>query len=272
MERALSGDNLELGGLDGGCAPQLRTAQYARFRIDAPHRTEVPSEAFTQCLKDLWGRFRNCRGVREDARNAVLHQQALLGVPALGYIDHGSHILDQRTSLVHNRVPNRMQVPDRSIGHQVPVIQYQLGFVAQCVPDGFIGTVAIFRVYEPSHLVIVWQATARIPFVDTEHFVGPVDHFRRARVEGPTACICQPLRFSEIRLALPPSLLSTLALRQVEHEGNTLVFTFEARSTDQYGHVAAVLADVVPFKRLQAPGALDLCGKLLTIEAEPLGS
>jgi len=53
---------------------------------------------------------------------------------------------------------------------------------------------------------------------------------------------------------------------------NALVLTFEARSTNQYGHAAAVLADVVPFKRLQAPRALDLCDELLTIAAEALGS
>src|ERR1700732_2804691 len=103
MERALSGDNLELGGLDGGCAPQLRTAQYARFRIDAPHRTEVPPEAFTQRLKYLWRRFLNRRGFRQNPRNAVLHEQALLGAPAFGYIDDGSDVLDQRPSPVENR-------------------------------------------------------------------------------------------------------------------------------------------------------------------------
>jgi hypothetical protein len=73
-------------GLDGGCAPQLRAAQYARFRIDAPHRTEVPSEAFTHCLKDLWRRFRKRCGVRQDTCNAVLHEQAVPGASALGHI------------------------------------------------------------------------------------------------------------------------------------------------------------------------------------------
>src|SRR5260370_30338600 len=124
----------------------------------------------------------------------------------------------------------------------------------------------------PRDLVICWQAPASVHSVYTKHLIGPVSHFPNDRVERPTACARQPLRLSEIRFALPQSLLSALARRQVEHEGNTLILTFEARSTNQYGHAAAVLADVVPFKRLQAPGALDLCGELLTIAAKPLSS
>src|SRR5258708_2719122 len=87
VECALPGDNFELLGLGGGCAPQLRAAQYSRFRVDAPHRAEVPSEAVAHRLKDLRRRFRDRRGVRQDARDTVLHKQALLGAPALGYID-----------------------------------------------------------------------------------------------------------------------------------------------------------------------------------------
>src|SRR6202035_3936645 len=104
------------------CAPQLRAAEYVRFRIDAPHRTEVPSEAFTHRPKDLWRRFRNARSIRQDARNAVLHEQALLGAPAFGHIEYGSEVFDQLSRLVENGMPDRAQVPDRSIRHYDPVI------------------------------------------------------------------------------------------------------------------------------------------------------
>ena len=112
--------------------PQLGVAEYTRFPVDAPQRTAVPSQAFAHRLKDLWRSFLKRGGFRQDARNAVLHEQALLGVLALGYIDDGSDVLDQRPGLVENRIPDRMQVPDRSIGHHVPVIQYHFGFVADC--------------------------------------------------------------------------------------------------------------------------------------------
>src|SRR5579862_4232648 len=69
----------------------------------------------------------------------------------------------------------------------------------------------------------------------------------------------------------PQSLFCALALRQVENEANTLFLTFEDHSTDQDWHAAAVLAEVVPLKGLQAPGTLELCDKLLAIPATPLG-
>jgi hypothetical protein len=126
--------------------PQLGVAEYTRFPIDAPQRTEVPSQTLAHCLEDLWRSFIERGSVRQDSRNAVLREQALLGAPALGYIDEGSDVLEQRPSLVENRMPDRMQVRDRSIGQHVPVIQYHFGFVANCIPKGFIDTVAIFRV------------------------------------------------------------------------------------------------------------------------------
>jgi hypothetical protein len=75
-----------------------------------------------------------------------LREQAVLGMSALGYIDEGSAVLDQRPGLVENRMSNRMQVGHRPISHHVPEVEYHFGFVAECVLDGFVGTVAIFRV------------------------------------------------------------------------------------------------------------------------------
>src|SRR6266702_1321083 len=270
-ERARPGDSFELRRLDRRFAPHLRAAECPRFPVDAPQHTDVPSHALAHRLQDLWRRFRDRRGVRQDARNSVLHEQALLGAPALGYIDDGSDVHDQRPSLVENRMPDRMDVLDRSIGHHVPEIQYHFTFVAKCILDGFIVTVAIFRVYVPSHFVIGRQAVpASIRFVDTGHFLGPVSQLPSGRVQGPTPGVRQPLRLGEIRFTLPQSLFYALALRQVEHEANTLG-TFEARSTRQYGHAAAVLVEEFPFKRLHAPSTLQLCDNFLTIAAEPLG-
>src|SRR5262249_1629627 len=58
---------------------------------------------------------------------------------------------------------------------------------------------------------------------------------------------------------------------QVEHEADALGFTFETRCANQYRHPAIVLANEIPFKRLQATGTLDLFDKVLTKTAEPLG-
>ena len=130
----------------------------------------------------------------------------------------------------------------------------------------------IFRVEPATDLFQLRQAaSARVQSEDTELLIRVVLVLPPRVVVGPTTRVRQPLRFGEIRFTLPQSLFYALALRQVEHEANTLVLTFEARSTRQYGHAAAVLAEVLPFKRLQASGTLDLCDNFLTIAAAPLG-
>jgi hypothetical protein len=201
-----------------------------------------------------------------------LHEQAVLGMSALGHINEGPDGLDQRPGFVENRKPSRMYMSDRSIGHHDSEIECHFGFAASLL-GGFIEAVAIVRVHVPQQLFIGWEALpAGVSSVDTEHFVRPVDYLSCARVEGPTAGVRQPLRFGEMRFTSRQSVLCALALRQVEHEGHTLALTVEPRSANQYGHAAAVLADVLPFKRLQAPGALDFCDEILAIAAEPLGT
>ena len=54
-------------------------------------------------------------------------------------------------------------------------------------------------------------------------------------------------------------LLGAFALRQVEHESDTLIPAFlEGRRADQHGNTAAVFPEVLLLKRLQTPGHLQL--------------
>src|SRR6185503_19650088 len=129
---------------------------------------------------------------------------------------------------------------------------------------------SIVRVYEAQIFLGARGASARLETVNPKALGRPV--VESTSVECETTRATQPLCFCEIGFHASSGFLGPLALRQVEHEGNTLVLAFKARSTNQYGHAAAVLADVLPFKRLQAPGALDLCHELLTTAAERLGS
>ena len=101
-------------------------------------------------MEDLWRSFIDRGSLRQDAGDAVLHEQALLDALALRYIDESSDVLDQRPSLVENRMPERLQVSDRSIVLCVPVIQYHFGFVADCALKSFFSTDAIFRVRLPN--------------------------------------------------------------------------------------------------------------------------
>src|SRR5262249_47530260 len=54
-------------------------------------------------------------------------------------------------------------------------------------------------------------------------------------------------------------ILRPPALSQIENKRDTLVAAFfEARHTDQHGHTAAILPEVLLLERLQAPGHLQL--------------
>src|SRR4029077_11055058 len=120
-------------------------------------------------------------------------------------------------------------------------------------------------------LLKLWSAAApRIQPKQSERFVGVVGLFPGGEVVGPTARVREPLRLGEISFTLPQSLFYALAFREIKHEGDTLFLSFEARSPHQCGHAAAVFADAGPFKRLQAPGAPELCGEFLAVAAEPL--
>jgi len=55
---------------------------------------------------------------------------------------------------VENRMPDRLQVSERSIVHCLPVIQYHFGFVADCALKSFFSTDAIVRVRLPNLLLI----------------------------------------------------------------------------------------------------------------------
>src|SRR5258708_1925692 len=155
---------------------------------------------------------------------------------------------------------NRVQGADRDIGQNDPVILLLFGLIAKYLRELFEHALAILRVNQLAGLFELGRAAGApgIQSKQTERLIRVVLHLPKDVIVDPTPRVRQPLRFGEIRFTLPQSLFYALELRQVEHEGNTLLLAFEARSTHQYGHAATILVNVFPFKRLQAPGTLDL--------------
>src|SRR4029453_11787655 len=71
--------------------------------------------------------------------------------------------------------------------------------------------------------------------------------------------------------AVPECLFRAFALRQVEHESDTLIPAFlEGCRADQHGNTAAVFPEVLLLKRLQTPGHLQL-GHASFIAVTPFG-
>src|SRR5882724_2687300 len=170
-------------------------------------------------------------------------------------------------------MPSRVQVPDSAVGKHDPVRLLVFGFVAEYLRELYEHALAVLRVNQLAGLFELGRAAraAGIQSKQTECLIRVVLYLPKDVIVDPTPRVRQPLRFGEMRFASPQSLFYALALRQVENEGNTLLLAFEARSTNQYGHAATILANVFPFKRLQAPGTLDLCQKFLAIAPAPLG-
>src|SRR5258706_7933206 len=96
--------------------------------IVLPQSAEIPSRPLAYHLEDFWYGFPDGGGLRQDARDAVLHDQAVLSVPALCHIHYGSEVFDWLSRLVENRMPNRVQVPDGPIGEHDPVLLLVFGF------------------------------------------------------------------------------------------------------------------------------------------------
>src|SRR5882724_11057010 len=134
-------------------------------------------------------------------------------------------------------MPNRVQVPDSPIGEHDPVLLLVFGFVAKYLRELFEHALAVLRVNQLAGLFeLGWTAGAPgIQSKHTERLIRVVPHLPKDVIVDPTPRVRQLLRFGEIPFALPQSLFYALALRQVEHEANTLALTFEARNTSQYG-------------------------------------
>jgi hypothetical protein len=135
----------------------------------------------------------------------VLHDQAVLGVLALGHIHHRSEVLDQLSRLVENRMPNRVQVPDRSIGQHDPVPLLVFGFVAEYLRELREHALAVLRVNQLAGLFELRRpaVAAGIQSKQTERLIRVVLHLPKRVIVGPAPGVRKPLRFGEIRLTLP---------------------------------------------------------------------
>ena len=110
-----------------------------------------------------------------------------------------------------------------------------------------------------------------IQSVNSEHFLRAVEYLLVPGIPCPTAGVGQLLRFGQISLTSHQSLFVTLALRQIEHERNTLVTAlFKCCATNQHGHTAAVFSDIFLFERLE-PAATFLLFDLCVLPLAPFG-
>src|SRR4029077_12200828 len=108
--------------------------------------------ALAHRLQDLWRRFLQRSGFRQDTRDAVLYEQALLRALPFGHIEYASEVFDQLSGVVENWMPNRVQVPDRSIGQNDPVLQLVFDFVAEYLRQPFEYALAVLRVNQSAGL------------------------------------------------------------------------------------------------------------------------
>src|SRR5258708_15699270 len=111
----------------------------------------------------------------------------------------------------------------------------------------------------------------RIQSVNSEHFLGAVDHLLATGVPCPTAGVGQLLRFGQISLTSHQSLFGALALGQIEHECDALVTAlFKSCPTYQYGHTATVFSREFFFERFE-PTAAFLLFDPCVIPVAPVG-
>src|ERR1700704_4379662 len=111
----------------------------------------------------------------------------------------------------------------------------------------------------------------RIQSVNSEHFLGAVDHLLATGVPCPTAGVGQLLCFGQISLTSNQSLFGALALGQIEHECNTLVTAlFKSCPTNQHGHTATVFSGVFLFERFE-PAATFLLFDPCVVPIAPVG-
>jgi len=107
-------------------------------------------------------------------------------------------------------MPDILDIFDRSIGQNNPILIDVFSFLVDLPLDALSHSVVIFRMHVAPEFFAT-RAFQRIQSKDSEHFIGPVSRFPGQRIVGPTARLGEPLRFREVSLAPPQSLLSHLS-------------------------------------------------------------
>ena len=138
--------------------------------------------------------------------------ERFLGAFAFRDVDRRAYEFDELSSGVEHRMSDVVDMFHRSIGQNNPVIIgifcFRMGLPAKALSH----PVAIFRVHvAPEYFAA--RAFLRIQSKNSKVFVGPVSRFSRRGVIGPAARLGEPLRFREMRLAPPQSLLKSYSVQ-----------------------------------------------------------
>src|ERR1700732_107624 len=104
----------------------------------------------------------------------------------------------------------------------------------------------------------VFESGQTILWIETQNtvaFLRPVPDIL-LWTPGPTAGLAQPLRFRQVRFTCSDLFLGALLFAQVEDEPDALLSTFKQRTSNQYGHAAAIFPEKLLLVWLRSPGGL----------------
>src|SRR5262245_7371657 len=219
--------------------PKLDTAKRLGLGVHAPERTHVPSQTLADSPQYSRSGLLDRGRFRQGLRNRVLHAEAFLCALALGDVAgdlggaddpagrvperrHGQRDIEQAAILAH---PHRLVGFD-ALAAPGALENPQLFVVAVRRDDDLNGLADDF-----TRLIAKEPFGRAVPTQDGAIEVLADDRVLRGIYDG-----CQPLS----------DHLGLLALRQVEHESDTLIPAFlEGRRADQHGNAAAVFPEVL---------------------------
>src|ERR1700739_4652595 len=106
---------------------------------------------------------------------------------------------------------DRMDVFNRSVRENDPVLVLVFRLLPHCIVEGFVDPFAILWGDSFQERVARRWTLLGIESTNSKHFGGPVNRLILRRVIGPTARMAQPLRFRQISFTPPQSVLCQLA-------------------------------------------------------------
>src|SRR4030095_14072929 len=164
-----------------------------------------------------------------------------------------------------------VNVADGAIWMHEAVVRFKLDLLTDHPLHQFFQLGLVIRM---NPLEQFFESRQTIPWIETLNavaFLRPILD-TGFRTPCPTPRLAEFLRICQIRFAAPQSFLSLLALGKINDKRYApLAFLVQRSRAEQHRHPAAILAEILLLKRLQAPGQLELWHKLLKIAVEPFG-
>ena len=142
----------------------------------------------------------------------VLRVQArLFSPPALGHVDRGADEFDKIAGRVENRVAQCVDVFYCAVWVNGSVIQLEIRPFRNSALDPIPSPFAVLRMHAPGPVFPNRDTRSRIETKQAVVFLRGMDELSGRDVERPAACVAQPLRFPQIRLAPPQVFFGALA-------------------------------------------------------------